>query len=195
LRALSRDKKVGRRGDRSASNPRRRHQHARQAYGESDPAEDVSDILTGLRDDRFVIAFGVTASRPTAFRRGAARLPGVGYQKLHAHSPIWRSGSSGDEFRSPRAISASTSKYEFSLESPMTASAYLRSSSTELLSHRQNTEFLSARIELQNAGALWCAVAVQQVLPTRERCLRVRDAVLEDDEHEPPPGESGLSLP
>ena len=46
-------------------------------------------------------------------------------------------------FGSPRAISASTSKYEFSLESPMTASAYLRSSSTELLSHRQNTEFLS----------------------------------------------------
>jgi len=35
---------------------------------------------------------------------------------------------------------------------------------------------------------LWCAVAVQQVLATRERCLRVRDAVLDESPEYAVPG-------
>jgi hypothetical protein len=104
----------------------------------------VFRFRVGVRADRFVIAFEGDCVQTEGFRRRAARLPGVGDQKLHAHFPLSGApAAQATSFGSPRAISASTSKYEFSLESPMTASAYLRSSSTELLSHRQNTEFLS----------------------------------------------------
>jgi len=44
---------------------------------------------------------------------------------------------------SPRAISASTSKYTFRLELPIVASTYSRTSSSEFPSQRQKTSALS----------------------------------------------------